>query len=45
MKAGLRTKKVTREITIEDEMEVKDAQKEKMVMSILFLANQIFSAS
>ena len=30
MEAGLRTKKVTREINIEDEMEVKDAQKEKM---------------
>jgi fructose-bisphosphate aldolase class I len=38
MEAGLRTKKVTREINIEDEMEVKDAQKEKMAHADGFIA-------
>ena len=38
METGLRTKKVTREINIEDEMEVKDAQKEKMAQADGFIA-------
>ena len=38
MEAGLRTKKVTREINLEDEMEVKDAQKEKMAQADGFIA-------
>ena len=38
MEAGLGTKKATREITIEDEMEVKDAQREKMAGADGFIA-------